>query len=629
MLQAIRKHAKGYLAVLLFGLLIMSFAVWGIGDIFRGGGQEQTVVRVGDKKIGLAEFNTELQRELRRLASRTGGQMSMEQALNFGLFDRIADAMANRAVFDKGVERQGIAVSNELVTRTIQADPGLQGEGGVFDRRRFETLLANNQLSEAAFVEIMRTRLAREQLASALGVSGNAPEQILKPIFAHRLERRVAEIVPIPRAIFTDVKDPDPAQLEAFYKERQRSFMAPEYRALTIVSFNADDMAKGIAVPEEKVKEEYQQREAEFEVKETRDAEQFLLTTKEDAERVYAEIQKGKDFAAAARAATGAAPVATGALSKDGLAQQAPAMAEAVFASPKPSLVAPTQSPFGWHIFRVLKINPAHKKSFEDAKVELTKSMAREQAIEALYQVANKVEDALAGGGKLDEVAKQHALTVQRVAATDQLGRDPRAQAIAGLAGKPEILRVAFATEGGRESRLTELGGDAYFIVRVEGVTPPAPRPLAEVKTLAIAAWKDDQREAMAKARAQAIAEKAKTGGDLAALVAGERGLKVMLPAPFTRAAADPAHSLTPQLASLLFEAKPNEVVVAATPDGHAVAKLKAIVPADPAKEPNLYAQFKEQLRQQMGGDFIAQYATSIRAKTKVEINRAAFDKLM
>jgi peptidyl-prolyl cis-trans isomerase D len=395
------------------------------------------------------------------------------------------------------------------------------------------------------------------------------------------------------------------------------------------VSFNAEDMAKGIAIGEDKLKDEYLQREAEFEVKETRDAEQFVLPTKVDADRVFAEIQKGKDFAAAARAATGGPPTATGALTKDDLAQQAPAMADAVFASPRPGIIAPTQSPFGWHIFRVTKITPAHKKSFEEMKPALAKAMAREQAIEALYQVANKVEDALAGGGKLDEIAKQHALTVQRVAATDQLGRDPKAQQLPGLAAKPEVLRVAFATEGGRDSRLTELGGDSYFIVRVEGVTPPAPRPLAEVKTLVIAAWKDDQREAMAKARAQGLLERAKAGGELSALVAGDKGLKLVQSPPFTRVGAAPAIGLTPQLAGQLFEAKAGDVVMAATPEGHAVAKLKSIIPADPAKEPALHAQFKEQLRQQMGGDFIAQYSSAIRAKTKVEINRAAFDKLL
>ncbi len=628
MLQTIRKYAKGFLAFALFGLLILSFGVWGIGDVFRGGGQEATVVRVGGRSVGLAEFNVELQREMRRLSAMSGGQLTLEQARQFGLLDRIADALANRVLFDIGVERVGVAVSDELVRRMIHSDPTVLDEQGKFDRRRLDAVLANNQITEAAFVAVLRGRIARDQLASAIGIGGGAPEIMLKPLFSHRLERRVAEVVVIPRAIFAEVKEPEQDQLNLFYKERERSFMAPEYRALTIVSFNAEELAKGIVVADARLKEEYEVRHAEFEVKELRTTEQFLLPSKDDADRVYAELQKGKDYAAAARAATGAAAVPTGELTKDMLAQQAPAMAETVFAIEKPGIVAPTQSPFGWHIFRVTKITPGRKKSFDEAKPVLSKALAREQAIESLYQLANKVEDELAGGASVEDVAKRQGLATQKVTATDIQGRDPKAQQLLGLASRPEVLRAAFATESGRDSRLTELGGDSYFIVRVEGVTPSAPRALSEVRPLVVAAWKDDQREAMAKARAEALVQKAKSGGDLAALVSGERGLRVMLPAPFTRAGADPTHGLSPQLSGLLFEAKPGDVVMAPTKDGFAVGKLKETIPADPAKEPKIYAQFQEQFRQQIGGDLVAQYIGAIRAKTRIEVNRAAFDKL-
>src|SRR3546814_4861728 len=58
--------------VVLFSLLILSFPVWGIGDIFRGGGQAQVVAQVGDTVIEQRAFSRELSDEINTLSRRLG-----------------------------------------------------------------------------------------------------------------------------------------------------------------------------------------------------------------------------------------------------------------------------------------------------------------------------------------------------------------------------------------------------------------------------------------------------------------------------------------------------------------------------------------------------------------------------
>ena len=627
MLTQLRKHSKGFLAVFLFGMLILSFAVWGIGDIFRGH-SDSFVVRVGDRKVGVQEFRIEAQRELRRLAPMMGGTIDAEKARQMGLYDRIADGIVTRLLFEEAARREGIMISDSLVRDTIRNDVAFRDAAGGFDQRRYEQFLYNNQLTEGQFVALLRARMSRDQLASAIAAGVVAPDAMLRPLFAYRMERRNAEVVAIPRSAF-GAPEPDAAAIEAYYKDHERSFMAPEYRAINYVTMSAEELAKTIAIGDDKLREEYEARKADFEVPETREVEQFILDNKESAERAEALLKQGKDFAQVSKDTAKIAPITLGAVSKPMLESQSPELANAVFGLAQPGVTAPVETPFGWHILRVSKIVPGRRVPFEQVRADLAKFIAREQAVDQLYQIVNKFEDDLAAGTSLDDAATKYGLKAVKVASVDAAGRDAKGQAIADLPKSPEFLRTAFATDVGRDSRLVEYGNDGYFVIHVDGSTPPAVRPLDQVRAQVVEAWKNEKRDEAAKARAQAIVERVRGGADLAGIVAGEKGLRVMLPAPFTREAAEPAQGLTPQLSALLFEAKKGDVVMAPSPDGYVVGKLRDIHPGDPTADPKAYDQARLNMRNAVASDMLYAYVSSLRSRLKVEVNRTAFDSAM
>lgn len=623
MLEAIRSKAKGFLAVLLFGMLIASFAIWGIGDIFRRGARDTAVARVGSHEIGQIEYNRELQREVKRIQPLLGGiQLDAEKMKQLGLPDRVIDTIVTRMLFDLAAAHDGIVISTALVSRLIQNDPTFRDDLGQFDRRRFEQFLYNNQLSEAQFVTLMRARIARDQLIDSIAGGSAAPEIMLKPLIEFRLEKRSADIIAIPRSAITTVGEPDAAALTAFYRDHEKSFMAPEYRALSYVSLMADEYAKGIAIPDDKLREEYETRIAEFETKETRDAEQIVLPTEEAAARVVELVRKGKDFAAAAKEVIGQPPIGLGAVTREGLEAQAPALADAVFALEKPGTAGPVETPFGWHVVRILTITPGHRQRFEEARPVLAKAMAREQALEALYQITNKLEDELAGGAGLEDAAKRLALKLNKLPAIDQAGRDHKGAAVTGLPGGAAFLTTAFSTEVGRESRLTEIGTDGYFLLHVDESTPPAPRPLDTVQSQVVEAWKTEQREIAAKAKAEGLLEKLKSGTTIDSL-----GLVVQHPAPFSRTAPATGAGLSPQLVARLFEVRPGESVMAPGPEGYFVATLREIKRADPNADPAALDKAREELRSAIGNDIVLQYLGALRTRYPVTVNRAAFEK--
>src|SRR5205085_11234419 len=119
------------------------------------------------------------------------------------------------------------------------------------------------------------------------------------------------------------------------------------------------------------------------------------------------------------------------------------------------------QSPLGWHIIKVTGVEEGTTKPFEAVREQLLKDAAREMAADELYKRSNEIEDALAGGATLDQVAEKFALKPTRIAAVDLDGKDPTGVPVA-LPNSDEILRVAFNTDQGQTTRMNETKDNGY-----------------------------------------------------------------------------------------------------------------------------------------------------------------------
>src|SRR6478735_10753874 len=88
MLRGLRKASsnwlgKGIMAAVM-GLLILSFAIWGIADIFKGFGRS-TVVTVGRTEITVEQFRQIYNDRLQQFGRQIGKPLTMEQARAVGM----------------------------------------------------------------------------------------------------------------------------------------------------------------------------------------------------------------------------------------------------------------------------------------------------------------------------------------------------------------------------------------------------------------------------------------------------------------------------------------------------------------------------------------------------------------
>ncbi len=626
MLQAIRSKAGSLIVKILFALLIVSFGVWGIGDIFRErSAAETTVASVGDINIQADELQIAVRREMARMSSLFGGNFGTEQAKQLGIVDSVLNRIVGSDLLDLEERRLRLLVDDQVVRSAIIANPAFRNSTGVFDRNIFTNILAANQLTEDRYVSLLRREIARSNLTGAVAGGAVAPTQLIDPLYRSRNEKRIADTVLVAGEKMTGIAEPSEAELQDFHAKHEDLFRAPEYRGFSALIMKPDDIAGSIEVPESKLRDEYQARLDEFQTPDRRQLEQILVSDEAKAKEAEAQLATGKDFAAVAKdvADESGDAITLGWVKRD---EMPTGLADAAFALKDGEVGKPMQSPLGWHIFKVTGVEEGATKPFESVREQIAKDVAHEMAADELYKRSNEVEDALAGGSTLDQVAAKFNLKEVKVAAVDLDGLDPKGTAVS-LINAPEILRVAFNTDQGQTTRMNETTDNGYFLLHVDNVQPSVVKPLADVKDRAKELLLADKRNAAAEARAKEIAAAVTQDKSLASVAADNQLTVTTTPAVTRKSGSQP--NLPASVVAKMFELKPGESAVSGGADGWYVVQLKTIEVPDPATDAAAVGQVADQLTDGIRGDILAQFEKALRNRFPVTIRQQEIDRLL
>lgn len=620
MMQSMRKQAKGFLAFILFGLLILSFGVWGIGDIFRPVSGRDVVIEIGGTEIPAEQLARDVQREIQALRARSGVSLDYGQALRFGLVGQTISRLVGSTLLDLATRDMGVAVSDRMISDAVRNDPNFRNQFGKFDRQRYRQTLASLGMSERMYEETLRGGLARRQLAGGVAASESVPKSLAHAIYRHRRERRVADILFIPNASLTGLGAPDQAALETFHKDNEARFMAPEFREVTAVIIRPDDLAANIDVSDERLQEEYRNRLDEFETSERRAVEQLLFSGESEAKAAYDRIRSGEDFAA-----VGADVLPLGTVAKGELPLAA--LGDGAFALDPGTASAPIKTALGWHIVRVTKIEPGSTTSFADAREKLKTLVKRELAVDAAIDLGEELDKEIGGGTSVVDAARQFGLALTRIPAMDAKGQDAEGKPIAAIPQGSDFVQQAFLAIAGEDGLLSDADDGSYFILRVDGITPAAVRPLDSIRDKVAAAWTAERKAEEARKTAQSVTERIAAGVKLAEL-AGEVGQKVRTTDPFTRDGDGAGDHVSAALVEKMFALRVGDAAWAPTLDGTVVGVAKEVKSANPLSDSKGVKAVSDRLRQVMAVDFLAQYTNALRDRYPVEIDQAAVEDM-
>ena len=614
---------------ILFALLILSFAVWGIGDTFRPGQHGNVVAEVGDQEITEIEFRRSFGRQYSQLQQNLGGGLSSEMLRDLGLPQVVLGQLVTRGLLDQQAQDLGLTVTDDQIRQVIFAQDAFRDSLGQFDRFNFEQFLRANDMSEAGFVQELRRDALQARISQALLSGASVPDQLARMLYAYQEQRRTARYVDVPLPPAETIEAPDQIDLEAFYEQVADRFRSPEYRSVTALWIKPDDFLEETAVSDAQLALEYEARRESLIEPEEREIEQIVLLTEDRAEAAEAAMEGQSDLAALGEALETGAPINIGRFSKDALSNTlGTELAETAFSLAPGEIGGPVRSDFGWHILSVVDITEGRDPSLEDVREELSELVKREGAFEAVISMTNQLDDILASGEGLEGASDQLTLELIRYPALDATGRDRSGQRPSGLASLDSFLQMVNEGEPGEEGFLVEDGQSGYFVLRIDGVTPPANRPLSEVQAEVEAAYVQDQRQQNALERAERIAAQVRLGADLAKAAENE-GLTVQTSSPMTRFQRDPLTLPSADFAPVLFGTEGDEPFIVEGQGGAAVGVLDSVIAASPDEDSDRFRDVQARLRRERANELMSLYLADLQSRYGVSTNQLAIDSII
>ena len=361
MLDGIRKAANNWLGravlIVIMGFLILSFAIWGIGDMLRTQGTT-SVATVGKVDIGAETFRRTYTTALEDVSTRLRRRLTNEEARTFGLDRQVLARLVSEAALDQQTEKFGLNLSNDEVVRLTMAEPGFKGSNGQFDRARFYEVLRQNGLSEAGFFAEQKRSMLRRELAA--GIASEIPPSQALVDAAYRYvseERTVAYFTLLPASLGT-LPEPSEAELKEFYEGRKGEFRAPEYRKVVVLSALPQDLGIDLTVTEDDLRRTYDRALAagQMGTPAKRQVQQVLFPNEADAVAAALKLGSGLSFdALLAERNVKPADADLGFKTKREFAD--PAVGEAAFSTPEGQVSRPVKTGFGYALLKVNKIN--------------------------------------------------------------------------------------------------------------------------------------------------------------------------------------------------------------------------------------------------------------------------------
>jgi peptidyl-prolyl cis-trans isomerase D len=625
MLRGMRKASSNWLGKIIMaavmGVLIISFGVWGIADIFKGFGQS-TLATVGRTEISITEFRQLYTEKLQQIGRQFGRPLTPDQARAFGLDRQLLQQTIAEAALDEEARRLGLGQSDAETMRMIFSDPNFKGVNGAFDPARFQAVIRQYGFSEQRYLADQRRVSLRRQIAGTISAGLEPPKVLIEALSRFQNEQRGIEYVKLDAAQAGPIDPPSPETLAGYFDDHKTQFRAPEYRKISFVAVTPEEIGKWSEVSDEDAKKLFEQRRDKLGTPEQRQLSQIVFPNAEEALAARNRIGSGTSFEDLAKErGLNPADVDLGTVAKSAVID--PAIADAAFSLPSGEVSQPVTGKFGVALVKVGKIEPGVEPSYEGVAATLKKEIATERARTKAAELRDKMEDERGGGAGVIEAAQKLGLTAVTIDAVDRSGRLPAGQLVNNIPRGLDVVSQAFNSDVGVDNDPISFNG-GYVWYDVLGITPSRERNLDEVKDQVEARWRDDQIASRLRTKATEMVQKLDHGGTLAD-EAASAGAKVETAVGFRRDASPPGVP-TSVVTAAFRTAKDSVGQTAGSGNGEWIVFRVtdiSVPPVDLASDD--MKKLKETLERGLTDEQVGQYVTKLESDIGTTINQAAF----
>ena len=491
------------------GWLLMSMLVLGLGGfgVTNFGGRVTSIATVGDVEISAQDYAQAVQTQVRSYSQQMGLQISAQELLGAGLGQDVLRGLIARAALTDQANKIGLSVGDELVATKVVAMPGFQGPSGSFDRDMYRSQLDRVGQSETDFESGVRRDVTLGLFQNMISGGITAPAAMTEKLDLWLNEKRGFSLLRLAEA---DLAAPLPAptedELKAFHTAHPEMFIKPEAKRITYVSLLPQDVAATQPVDETAVKALYDERIDEYVLPERRIVDRLVYPDQATADAARTKLDGGASFEDLVKErGIELVDADLGDVTLDDLGDAG----DAVFAAAEGAVVGPLPSNLGPAIFRVVTVLAAEETPLSKVHDTLALELQTEAALAAIDARFEAIDDLLAGGATLEDLAKDEGMTL---ATLDYVSG---VQGSSVIEGYDTFRQAADAVADGDFPETTPLEDGGIFALRLDEIVPEAPIPFDAAREAVTVAWHAEALTKALSARAAEIKTAVEAGASL------------------------------------------------------------------------------------------------------------------
>ena len=524
LMDKLREGAQGRVAKIIFWLIILSFALAGVGS-YLNRPVDTNPAEVNGEPITAQSLETAYRNERSRMEAQFGdsfAQLASNPEYTKQLRHSVLEKLVDQLVLDQQAHATRIRVGNEQVKETIRTMPEFQNEGK-FDNERYLNLLSRAGLTPQGFSESIRQDLVRQNWIGGLVNSEFALPGEVNAIDALLQQARDVTVYTLPVDHFMKTVQVSDAEPESYYKAHQKQFMSPDQVKISYVMLNAKDLQADIKVSDQEARDYYDQHQDQYRTAERRQVAHILIAQKDDAaalkeaEALLSKLKSGADFAklATQKSTDKLSARKGGELDWFEKGVMDPEFEKAAFALQKSGdLSTVVKSQFGYHIIKLLGIQPETSKSFDEVKADVLAKVRQDKSHELFLDKQQQLADlSFENPDSLDLVAEKMGL---KIVNSDFFAAST---AVAPL-NDPKVKQQAFSEdlrEQNTNSEVINISDDQALVLHVTEFKHAAVRPLADVKADVTSAVKLEKAQGQVREQAIALLAKLNKGESIEA----------------------------------------------------------------------------------------------------------------
>ena len=402
MLDIVRNLVSSIFGKILLGLMVLSFALWGVGDILSSG-NSKLAAKVGNQKISLEEFYNKFGRKVQELNISTGGNLSIQEAHE----QNIDKFIINDLVYEKMVleyaNANEIYITDNILKETIKTLPQFIGTNGKFSEQLYRNSIKRNFSSEEEFLNELTFIYVNSLLFENFKSGDMTNQSIIDLLYEYEGEERNIEyFIFNNRNITVETSEDD---IKEFYNENKLKYLTEEKRIIEYITFNLNDYKKLTSIPNEKILKYYNENKDLFFQEEKRSIELARFETENEAKNFYeiwvADNSKKVEKYAEKNNIT-ISEIDN--LTRDSFETN---VTNEIFRLEQNSISAPIKiNDAGFYVVKLTDISPEIQQSFEDVKQEILEEMSYNEAYDLYDQALNYADELLLSGYDLYDVAE-------------------------------------------------------------------------------------------------------------------------------------------------------------------------------------------------------------------------------